>query len=35
MRKIIVALMLSVAALTAASAMGCKSADTGCSTCGR
>jgi hypothetical protein len=35
MRKIIVALVLSVAALAAGSTMGCKSSSSGCSTCGR
>lgn len=34
MRKIIYALILTVAALAAGSSMGCKSASSGCSTCG-
>jgi|GEM_PF-5386566 len=34
MRKIFLALMVAAAALTAVSAMGCKSASQGCSSCG-
>ncbi len=34
MRKFFFALLVAVAALTAISAMGCKSAKQGCSSCG-